>query len=89
MDKPILSLSANKVKDGSAIILNCNVTAQPAVPMQYVFYKGNVKLETTTLNTHQFIVRRDDQGPFTCETSNEAGNQTSEPMSLTVTCTYT
>ena len=88
MDKPILSLSANKVKAGSAITLTCNVTAKPAAPMQYVFYKGGVKLDTTTLNTHQFTVGRDDQGPYSCKTSNEAGNQTSELSSLTVICMY-
>ncbi|XP_071958607.1 cell adhesion molecule CEACAM8-like [Antedon mediterranea] len=85
IEDPVLSLTT-PVNEGDHVALSCDVVSKPNA--LFTFKKDVSILQQGGLSTYTFTADRDDQGSYTCETSNSAGTKATAGQVLEVFCKF-
>lgn len=78
---------AAEVLEGTATTLSCDVPVREGQDLSYTWYKNSAWLKEGPAHTLLFHhVAATDAGYYSCKVTNDRGSDTSQPISLSVTC---
>lgn len=78
---------AAEVQEGTATTLSCDVPGREGQDLNYTWYKNSAWLKEGTVHTLLFHhVAASDTGYYSCKVTNDQGSDTSQAISLSVTC---
>lgn len=78
---------AAEVQEGTATTLSCDVPGREGQDLNYTWYKNNAWLKEGTAHTLLFHhVAASDAGYYSCKVTSDRGSDTSQAISLSVTC---
>lgn len=78
---------AAEVQEGTATTLSCDVPGREGQDLNYTWYKNSIWLKEGTAHTLLFHhVAASDAGYYSCKVTNDRGSDTSQAITLSVTC---
>lgn len=78
---------AAEVREGTATTLSCDVPGREGQDLNYTWYKNSIWLKEGTAHTLLFHhVAASDAGYYSCKVTNDRGSDTSQAITLSVTC---